>query len=57
MLTTETVSLSGARFSTPTGDFAQNGIVGEIAILRQSLRRISLSAGNLGDYFLAEEEQ
>src|SRR6266705_5198294 len=38
-------------FSTPTGDFAQNGIVGEIAILRQSLRRISLSAGNCGRLF------
>src|SRR2546425_734202 len=32
-------------------DFAQNGIVGEIAILRQSLRRISLSAGNCGRLF------
>src|SRR6266513_3172550 len=32
-------------------DFAQNGIVGEMAILRQSLRRISLSAGNCGRLF------
>src|SRR5256885_219821 len=32
-------------------DFGQNGIVGEIAILRQSLRRISLSAGNCGRLF------
>jgi len=27
MLTTETVSLSGARFSTPTGDYARNPVV------------------------------
>ena len=32
-------------------------ITSEIAILRQSLRRISLSVKIVGDYFLAEEEQ
>src|SRR5437667_2876968 len=51
MLLRNLILLIDVTFSTPTGDFAQNGIVGQIAILRQSLRRISLSAGNCGRLF------
>src|SRR5438445_9700184 len=37
MLLRNLILLIDVTFSTPTGDFAQNGIVGEIAIFRQQL--------------------